>query len=148
VLGVAAQAEPRGHDHRPVGDVADGLVRRGYDLVHGGDLLRSGGKVKRMPTPRLVTPPTDFGTRDGYVGAMKGVIFARAPGVRVVDVTHDVAPQDIAAAAFALAQAAPHFPDGTIHVVVVDPGVGGRRRGVVVDGGQHLYVGPDNGVFS
>jgi hypothetical protein len=96
----------------------------------------------------VVTLLTDFGTRDGYVGAMKGVILALAPAAVVVDITHDVPPQDIAAAAFALAQAAPLFPAGTIHVVVVDPGVGGRRRGVVLESDGQIFVGPDNGVLS
>jgi S-adenosylmethionine hydrolase len=98
--------------------------------------------------PRIVTLTTDFGTADGYVGAMKGVILARAPGTVVVDVTHEVPAQDVAAAAFALAQAASCFPPGTIHLVVVDPGVGGRRREVILDDGSHLFVGPDNGVFA
>jgi len=95
----------------------------------------------------LVTLTTDFGTQDGYVGAMKGVILARAPRAQIVDISHEVPREDVAAAAFALAQAAPHFPRGTIHVVVVDPGVGGVRHGVVVDAGAQLFVGPDNGVF-
>src|SRR5262249_45902467 len=69
-------------------------------------------------------------------------------GTRIVDIAHDVTPQDVAAAAFALAQAAPHFPAGTIHVAVVDPGVGGRRREVIIDNGRHRFVGPDNGIFS
>ncbi len=101
-----------------------------------------------MSSTRVITLTTDFGTRDGYVGAMKGVILARAPGVTCVDLTHDIPAQDVAAAAFAIAQAAPYFPTGTIHVVVVDPGVGGERRGVVIDGGSQWFIGPDNGVFS
>jgi S-adenosylmethionine hydrolase len=96
----------------------------------------------------LVTLTTDFGTADGYVGAMKGVILRLAPGTRIVDITHDVPPQDIAAAAFALFQAAPHFPAGTIHVAVVDPGVGGKRREIILDDGKFRFVGPDNGIFS
>jgi S-adenosylmethionine hydrolase len=96
----------------------------------------------------VVTLLTDFGTRDGYVGAMKGVIATLAPSATIVDITHDVPPQDLAAAAFVLAQAAPFFPPGTIHVVVVDPGVGGRRRRVVVESEGHLFVGPDNGVLA
>lgn len=95
----------------------------------------------------LVTLTTDFGTADGYVGAVKGVILSLSPGVQIVDITHDVPPQDVAAAAFALAQAAPYFPAGTVHVAVVDPGVGGARHGVVVDDGRQRFVGPDNGVF-
>jgi S-adenosyl-L-methionine hydrolase (adenosine-forming) len=98
----------------------------------------------------IVTLMTDFGTRDGYVGAMKGVILAGCPEATIVDLTHEVPAHDIAAAAFALAQAAPNFPDGTIHVAVVDPGVGGKRHGVVVPGpgARQTFVGPDNGVFS
>ena len=96
----------------------------------------------------LVTLTTDFGTRDGYVGAMKGVILSMAPQAQVVDLTHDIPRHDVAAAAFALAQAAPFFPDGTIHVAVVDPGVGGTRAAVAIDAGAHRFVGPDNGLFS
>src|SRR6266508_718230 len=77
---------------------------------------------------RLVTLTTDFGTQDGYVGAMKGVLLERAPRSAIVDVTHESPREDVAAAAFAIAQAARCFPAGTIHVVVVDPGVGGARR--------------------
>jgi S-adenosylmethionine hydrolase len=95
----------------------------------------------------LVTLTTDFGTQDGYVGAMKGVILSLSPYARIVDLTHAIPPQDVSAAAFALAQAAPYFPEGTVHVVVVDPGVGGDRHGVVVDDGRQRFVGPDNGVF-
>ncbi len=81
-------------------------------------------------------------------GALRGVIASLAPEARVVDLTHEIAPQDVAAAAFALAQAAPHFPDGTIHVAVVDPGVGGKRHGVIIQHGKQWFVGPDNGIFS
>jgi S-adenosyl-L-methionine hydrolase (adenosine-forming) len=96
----------------------------------------------------LVTLTTDFGTADGYVGAMKGVLHRNAPGVVVVDITHAIARHDIAAGAYALATAAPWFPPGTVHVAVVDPGVGGARRGVVVVAGQQIFVGPDNGLFA
>ncbi len=96
----------------------------------------------------LVTLTTDFGTADGYVGAMKGVLYGAAPGVVVVDITHAVPRHDVAAGAHALATAAPWFPPWTVHVAVVDPGVGGRRRGVVVVAGEQIFVGPDNGVFS
>lgn len=90
---------------------------------------------------------TDFGTADGYVGAMKGVILARCADALVVDLAHDIARHDVIAGAYALRQAAPHFPDGTIHVAVVDPGVGGDRQALVLDDGRHRYVGPDNGIF-
>jgi S-adenosyl-L-methionine hydrolase (adenosine-forming) len=96
----------------------------------------------------IVTLTTDFGTKDGYVGAMKGVIATLAPGAQLVDITHDVPPQDVAAASFALGQAARHFPDGTVHLCVVDPGVGGARRPIAAFDGRHYFVGPDNGVFS
>lgn len=95
-----------------------------------------------------MTLTSDFGAQDGYVGAMKGVLLSLAPDATVVDIAHDIPPHDVVAAAFALAQAAPHFPDGTIHVVVVDPGVGGARKPVVIDDGRHRFVGPDNGVLS
>ncbi len=96
---------------------------------------------------QIVTLLSDFGTEDGYPGAMKGVILARAPGVQVVDITHAVPRYDVAAGAFALAQAAPMFPAGTVHVAVVDPGVGTARRAVVACDGSQVYVGPDNGLL-
>ncbi len=91
---------------------------------------------------------TDFGTADGYVGAMKGVLYSRAPGVRVVDISHDVPRHDVGAAAHALTNTVPFFPAGTIHVCVVDPGVGSDRKAVIVVHNDQLLVGPDNGVFS
>jgi S-adenosylmethionine hydrolase len=96
----------------------------------------------------LVTLTTDFGLGDGFVGAMKGVLATAAPGAVVVDIAHDIAPQDILGGALALAQAAPYFPAGTIHVAVVDPGVGGQRAEVVVAAAGQLFVGPDNGLLS
>src|SRR6266545_7366241 len=96
----------------------------------------------------LVTLTTDFGTADGYVGAMKGVILRMAPGTRIVDISHDVPPQDVQAAAFILFQAAREFPPGSIHIAVVDPGVGGKRKEVIVEDGKFRFVGPDNGLFS
>jgi S-adenosylmethionine hydrolase len=96
----------------------------------------------------MVTLTTDFGTVDGYVGAMKGILHRRAPGVAVVDIAHDIPRHDVAAGAYALATAAPWFPIGTIHIAVVDPGVGSARRGVVVVSGGQTFVGPDNGLFA
>jgi S-adenosylmethionine hydrolase len=96
----------------------------------------------------IVTFTTDFGSRDGYAGAMKGVVLSLAPAATVVDVTHGVPPQDVAAGAVALAQAAALFPLGTIHVAVVDPGVGGARADLLVEAGGSFFVGPDNGVLS
>ena len=96
----------------------------------------------------IVTLTTDFGLRDGYAGAMKGVVLSLAPGATVVDITHGVPPQDVVAGAVALAQAAPLYPPGTIHVAVVDPEVGGARADLLVEAGGSFFVGPDNGVLS
>jgi S-adenosylmethionine hydrolase len=96
----------------------------------------------------IITLTTDFGWRDGYVGAMKGVIARGAYGAMIVDIAHDVPSGDIAHAAWVVATSTREFPDDTIHVVVVDPGVGGARRGVVVRAHRSFYVGPDNGVFA
>ena len=99
-------------------------------------------------SPALVTVLTDFGEQDGYVAAIKGVLLGREPGLSIVDVSHQIAPGDVAAAAYVLLQAAPHFPAGTVHLVVVDPGVGGARRALAARIGEQLYVAPDNGVLS
>lgn len=96
----------------------------------------------------IVTLTSDFGTSDGYVGAMKGVILSRAPDARIVDIAHDIPAFHVEAGAYCLRQAAPYFPDGSIHVVVVDPGVGTGRKTLIVDDGRCLYVGPDNGILS
>ena len=96
----------------------------------------------------IITLTTDFGTRDAYVGAMKGVILGINPDARLIDVSHGIAPQDIMEAAFVLREAAFHFPPGTIHLVVVDPGVGTERRPVALRSGEFLFVGPDNGLFT
>ena len=97
---------------------------------------------------QIVTLLSDFGTRDGYAAAMKGVILCRAPRAQIVDLTHDIPPQDIAAGAWALQQAVPFFPRGTIHVAVVDPGVGSSRWPLVVADAGQVLVGPDNGLLS
>src|SRR5262249_11625566 len=91
---------------------------------------------------------TDFGTADGYPGVMKGVILGIAPQVHLVDVTHDVPPQDVRAGAWLLSIAWRYFPAGTIFLCVVDPGVGTARRPVAVRAGDRFLVGPDNGLFS
>ena len=96
----------------------------------------------------ILTLTTDFGISDGYVGAMKGVVLSCVPEARIVDITHQVPPQDIAAGAFAMYCACPFFPEGSVHIGVVDPGVGSDRRGIVVETERFLYVGPDNGLFS
>jgi S-adenosyl-L-methionine hydrolase (adenosine-forming) len=97
---------------------------------------------------RLITLTTDFGLSDWFVGAMKGAILSRYPRATIVDITHDIPPGDVRAGAFALMQATPGFPPETIHVAVVDPGVGGDRHAIVIDTHHALFVGPDNGLFS
>jgi S-adenosyl-L-methionine hydrolase (adenosine-forming) len=98
--------------------------------------------------PAIVTLTTDFGLRDPYVAVMKAVILGIARDAHIVDITHDVAPHDIAEGALALEVAAPQFPSGTVHVAVVDPGVGTARRGLAVSWRGSVFVGPDNGVFT
>ena len=90
----------------------------------------------------------DFGTSDGYVGAMHGVVLGINAGARIVDITHDIARQNLREAAFVLYTVYPHFPDGTIHVVVVDPGVGSERRAIALRTEKAQFVAPDNGVLS
>jgi S-adenosylmethionine hydrolase len=96
----------------------------------------------------IITLTTDFGLRDPFVGVMKGVILGICPGARLVDLTHEVAPHDVLEAALALESAWRFFPAGSIHLAVVDPGVGSERRALALDAGGHLFVGPDNGLFS
>jgi len=91
---------------------------------------------------------TDFGYRDAYVPVMKGVIAGIDPDVRVIDVTHGISPQDVMEAAYVLRVAVRHYPPGTVHLVVVDPGVGTKRRCVALRKGDQRFVGPDNGLFS
>lgn len=96
----------------------------------------------------IITLTSDFGHRDHYVGVLKAVILRTAPQALIVDISHEIPPQDVMAGAWVLRNAAPAFPDGTIHLVVVDPGVGTDRRPVVVEMDGQLFVGPDNGIFS
>lgn len=101
--------------------------------------------MSRQP---LIALLTDFGTRDWYVAAIRGVLLARAPRARLVDITHEIPPQDITAGAFTLAAAAPWFPPGTVFLTVVDPGVGSRRTLIAVRAGRQSFVGPDNGLLA
>lgn len=101
-----------------------------------------------MIRSQLVTLLTDFGLSDVYVGVMKGVIAQINPDIKVVDLTHEIPPQDVAAARFCLMDAYLYFPPGTVHVAVVDPGVGSRRRGVAITIAEGFLVGPDNGLFA
>ena len=100
----------------------------------------------------IVTLTTDFGTRDGYVAAMKGAMLRVNAEVRMVDVSHEVPAQDVMEAAYVLRQVVPHYPAGTVHLVVVDPGVGTARRGIAAalatPTGEQTFVGPDNGLLA
>ncbi len=96
----------------------------------------------------VITLTTDFGLSDGYVGIMKGVILGIAADVQLVDLSHDIAPQDVRQGSFVLSNAVPYFPAGTVHLAVVDPGVGGDRRPLLVTTPQASFVGPDNGLFT
>lgn len=91
---------------------------------------------------------TDFGTADGYVGAMKGVILSITPDARMVDISHEIAPQNVRQGAVVLDSAYPYFPSRSVHLVVVDPGVGSNRRAIAVGSPAGRFVAPDNGVLS
>jgi len=97
---------------------------------------------------RIITLTTDFGLTDPFVGVMKGVILSISPESTLVDLTHAIPPQDIVSGALALESAVDYFPSGTIHVAVVDPGVGSERRDIAVETDSAVYVGPDNGLFT
>jgi S-adenosylmethionine hydrolase len=96
----------------------------------------------------IITLLTDFGLADAYVGTMKGVIASVNPRTRVIDLCHEIAPQDVRGAAFLLAGAFEYFPQGAIHVAVVDPTVGSERPALCVESAGHYFIGPDNGVLS
>jgi S-adenosylmethionine hydrolase len=98
--------------------------------------------------PPLITLTTDFGLRDGYVAAMKGVILSICPDARITDITHEISPQAVPEAVFVTSTVWPFFPPGSVHVCVVDPGVGTERRPLLLIAGQGRFIGPDNGVLS
>jgi S-adenosyl-L-methionine hydrolase (adenosine-forming) len=101
-----------------------------------------------MPDYPLITLLTDFGISDPYVGIMKGIIADIAPDARVIDLTHLITPQNIREGALALDRAYQYFPAGTIHLAVIDPGVGSDRHAIAMRAGHYLFVGPDNGLFT
>jgi len=129
------------------------LQGEGKKAVRG---RRRAGRTLRLPnasglTSKLgapITLLTDFGNTDYFVGAMKGTILSVNPQATVVDITHSIPAHDIEAAAFNLLSCYRAFPAGTVHVAVVDPGVGSERRPILVQAGDYLFVGPDNGIFS
>jgi S-adenosyl-L-methionine hydrolase (adenosine-forming) len=96
----------------------------------------------------IITLTTDFGLNDHFVGAMKGVLLETAPEAQIVDISHAVQPFDILDGALTISQAYTYFPAGTVHMIVVDPGVGTARRPIILTGDRHLFVAPDNGVLS
>lgn len=96
----------------------------------------------------IITLLTDFGLQDGFSGIMHGVILGIAPDARIVDITHAISPQNVLEGSLVLARSVPYFPAGTVHVAVVDPGVGTTRRPLAAKIGAHYFVGPDNGLFT
>ncbi|MGK7346695.1 MAG: SAM hydrolase/SAM-dependent halogenase family protein [Candidatus Nitrospinota bacterium M3_3B_026] len=96
----------------------------------------------------IVTFTTDFGTSDPFVGIMKGVALGVEPSMTCVDITHEISPQNIRQAAYVISSAVAFFPKGSIHLAVVDPGVGSERRPIVFEAGGHYFTGPDNGIFT
>ncbi len=96
----------------------------------------------------VITLLTDFGLRDGYVGVMKGVIWKICPEAQIADITHFIPPQNIRQGAVALLRTVKYFPKGTVHIAVVDPGVGTSRKPLAAEVDGHFFVGPDNGLFS
>lgn len=109
--------------------------------------LKSSKRRDEMPGP-IITLLTDFGLEDGYAGAMKGVILSICPQANLVDITHLISPGEIRSGAYVLHSVYGTFPAGSIHVGVVDPGVGSSRKPVVIRAGKHTFIGPDNGLFS
>ena len=107
-----------------------------------------GVAASARPRVPLITLLTDFGNSDYFAGAVKGAILTINPDARIVDITHEIPPHDIEQAAFTLFAVCSAFPPGTIHVAVVDPGVGSARRNILVRCRQQYFVGPDNGIFS
>jgi len=101
-----------------------------------------------LPHQPIVTLTTDFGTSDHFVGTMKGVILEIVPEAQIVDICHQVQAYDILDAALTISQAYAHFPTGTVHIVVVDPGVGTDRRPIIASSDRHHFVAPDNGILS
>jgi hypothetical protein len=105
-------------------------------------------RLERIERPPVITITTDFGLHDGYVGTMKGVIHTLVPDASVVDISHDIAPQQIHEGAFIIYRAYRYFPASAIHVAVVDPGVGTDRRAIVLVTRHGTFIGPDNGIFT
>ena len=135
----------------PQPEEGEGIAIAG-NLARMGDIMpaskkKPGTRTSHQTTP-VITLLSDFGHRDNYVGVMKGVILSICREARLVDLSHETAPGDVSAGAFLLDASVDYFPDGTVHLAVVDPGVGGDRRPIAVQAGETFLVGPDNGVLS
>ena len=104
--------------------------------------------MKPRHAPQIITLTTDFGLTDHYVGTMKGVLLKRCPKAQIIDISHEIPPFSLYAGAYAISQAAPFFPTASIHVVVVDPGVGTTRRALLAQANKQYFIAPDNGVLS
>ncbi len=116
--------------------------------VYRGMLTQLESRLARIERPPVITMTTDFGQYDGYVGTMKGVIHTLLPDAKVVDISHEVTPQQINEGAFILYRAYRYFPASAVHIAVVDPGVGSKRRPIVLTTHHGTFVGPDNGIFT
>lgn len=101
-----------------------------------------------MNPEKIITLTTDFGYEDGYVGVVKGVILRICPEARTVDLSHEIQPWNISAASWIVSNSYSYFPKGTVHVAVVDPGVGSKRRFLLLEANGYYFIGPDNGIFS
>src|SRR5215469_15161899 len=97
---------------------------------------------------QIITFTTDFGTSDHFVGTMKGVVLGITPGAHIVDISHEVQPFEVTDGAYTIAQAYRYFPKRTVHVIVVDPGVGTERRPILAEAAGQYFIAPDNGVLT
>ena len=117
-------------------------------MIANGRKLKTGRAGAATSTVPVISLLTDFGSADYFVGAVKGVILSINPAAQLVDITHEIPPHDIEAAAFTLLASYRSFPPSTIHLAIVDPGVGSKRRPVIIKTAAGTFVGPDNGIFS
>lgn len=124
------------------------MTRKRGDKKANPRLSSSRPRAAQQSLSRPITLLTDFGSGDYFVGAMKGAILSVNPRASIIDITHDIPPQDVSAGAFTLLAACRSFPEETIHVAVVDPGVGSERLPILACAGNQFFVGPDNGLFS
>ncbi|MBN1292087.1 MAG: SAM-dependent chlorinase/fluorinase [Candidatus Latescibacteria bacterium] len=96
----------------------------------------------------LVTLTTDFGTKDPYAGIIRGMVYTTNLNAKIIDITHDIPPHDVVSAAFTIVRAYEFFPTGTVHIAIVDPKVGSKRKNIAVKTDRYIFIGPDNGIFS